>query len=209
MAGILVAAGLFFVFASIWQLSILYRQVEHEGFDLSPVFAEIENKNQTISTSGDLKYLRLKILSLLEQNVIERRYKQVNSVLIARTWTRYLGFTTGMILALVGAAFILGKIRESETTLSQETSALKFSLATSSPGIVLATLGTGLMALSLLVRFEINTRDVPLYITELSLPGPAVTNDTVRRTECELFPETCPEDETVPSAPDTNSSSAD
>ena len=46
-----------------------------------------------------------------------------------------------MILAIVGAAFILGKLREDRTERAkQESEALKISLATTSPGIVLAVL---------------------------------------------------------------------
>jgi hypothetical protein len=44
----------------------------------------------------------------LERELIARRYDQVNLTVTTRLWTRLMGFITGMILALVGAAFVLG-----------------------------------------------------------------------------------------------------
>ena len=48
----------------------------------------------------------------LEQELVARRYEQANLMLSTSLWTRLMGFITGMILALVGAAFILGKLQE-------------------------------------------------------------------------------------------------
>jgi hypothetical protein len=92
-------------------------------------------------------------------------------------WTRLMGFTTGMVLAIVGAVFILGKLREQQTELKNETEALKVSLTTSSPGIVLAVLGSFLMSTTLLTKFDIDVRDLPVYVAphapSSGLPDPA------------------------------------
>ena len=55
--------------------------------------------------------------------------------------------------ALVGSIFILARLSESETRLSSEGGGAKLALATSSPGIVLAVLGTILMVVTLTIDF--------------------------------------------------------
>jgi hypothetical protein len=49
------------------------------------------------------------VAAVLEADALQRRYHQANANMLARVWTRQLGFITGMLLALVGAAFILGR----------------------------------------------------------------------------------------------------
>jgi hypothetical protein len=162
MMGSILVMGIFFFIASLYQLYYLHHQVAHTRLDLLPHFAQFEEKSSK-AIYGDKEYLRWKTLMLLEQDVVHRRYHQANSVMLARVWTRYLGFVTGMILALVGAAFILGKLQELPTKLEADSQLFKASVYTSSPGILLAVLGTILMAITLLVPFEIETRDRATY----------------------------------------------
>lgn len=109
-------------------------------------------------------YVRWKTMVLLEQAAIDHRYAQVNATLMLRAWTRHLGFLTGMILALVGSIFILARLSETETRMSSEGGGAKLAIATSSPGIVLAVLGTVLMVVTLTIDFEFETSDVPIYV---------------------------------------------
>ena len=188
MIGSILFMGLFFFVVSLVQLYYFYGEVRHTDFSLKPVLEEFEAKHKT--EHDNLGYLRWKTMILLEQNVIKRRYHQVNSAMLARVWTRYMGFVTGMILALVGAAFILGKLREPPTNLSADTKVIKASVYSSSPGIILAVLGTILMVLTLAIPFEIKTRDIPTY-TRSMLPEPKewkdASSDFVKQRENELF----------------------
>lgn len=137
------------------------------------------------SLAGSVEELRWKTAVRLEQSVIQQRYAQVNATLMLRAWTRHTGFLIGMILAFVGAIFILAKLSETETRLSVESTGVKGALATNSPGIVLAVLGSALMIVTLLSNFEFVTRDVPVYLGAQAapeLPPPPVLNDPdVRR----------------------------
>ncbi len=156
--------GLVFFVVSFIQVYYLYDKVGHTPMDLKPIFAEHERRlSEQPAALNDREYLRWKTLALLEQDVIARRYQQANSIMLARVWTRFLGFMTGMILSLVGAVFILGKLQEEPTKLESESKFGKWYLNTSSPGIVLAVLGTVLMAITLLVQSEIETRDVAVF----------------------------------------------
>lgn len=110
-------------------------------------------------------------LVVLDSHILQQRYHQANVLLMARIWVRYLGFVTGMMLSMIGAVFILGKLREptTELTLGNEgenqkiPSNLKVQLVTQSPGIVLVTLGTVLMLITILVHHSIEVNDAPVY----------------------------------------------
>ncbi|MBI5016550.1 MAG: hypothetical protein HZB55_13805 [Deltaproteobacteria bacterium] len=193
MIGSILAMGLFFFAASFVQLSSLRTRLAAAPVDLGPVFAEFERSSSGRGLQGNFEYLRWKTLVRLEQEVISHRYDQSASAVLTRVWTRYLGFVTGMILALTGAVFILGKLREAPTKLETKTELLQASLYTSSPGIVLAVLGTVLMSITLTVKFELETRDVPTYVRPVGqpaapLPLPAAFPGEAEDRERALFP---------------------
>jgi hypothetical protein len=83
---------------------------------------------------------------------------------MARIWTRYLGFVTGMICTLVGAIFILGKLQEPASALSADAVSWKVSLNTTSPGLMLALLGTILMMTTLIVPARIEVEDKAIFV---------------------------------------------
>jgi hypothetical protein len=72
----------------------------------------------------------------MESFLVTQRYHQAAAQLMAGLWTRYLGFITGMILALVGASFVLGKLREPAQKIDGKFPMIDFSIRTASPGII-------------------------------------------------------------------------
>lgn len=193
MVGSIAAMGLFFFVASYVQLSSLRDRLSAAPVDLGPVFAQFEQTPAGRDLQGDFEYLQWKTLARLEQEVISHRYDQSASAVLTRVWTRYLGFVTGMVLALTGAVFVLGKLSEPPTKLETKTEVFQAALYTSSPGIVLAVLGTALMAITLSVKFELETRDVPVYVrlpaqAAAPLPAPAAFPDAPEERERQLFP---------------------
>jgi len=182
MLGAVIFMTLFFLIASLWVFYDFRLRVAETDLNLRPVFAEYEATYLARSAESLPAYLRWKTTVLLEQELISRRYKQVSSVILARIWTRYLGFLTGMTLALVGAFFVLGQLRTDPSALQAKGQGLEATLTTSSPGLVLATLGTVLMAISLIVTFEFDTRDLPTYVQQQSaapvtLPPPGIMRE--------------------------------
>lgn len=159
MAGTIIVMGLFFFVASLWQLHVF--GVETQGAKLN--VASVTDKWKPEDPMH-------KILVELEAFVVTRRYEQVRALMLLRAWTRYVGFLTGMILALVGSVFVLGKIGTgdesmvSSTELSGEGAGVKGSLKTPYPGVVLAALGSVLMGITIVAPFEFETRDVPVYL---------------------------------------------
>jgi len=190
----IVFMAIIFVAISLAVLFFLYGEVRTQPRDLSSLFASSERAISEGHATED--HLRWQTLVLLEQDVTRHRYQQVNSTLLLRAWTRYMGFLTGMILALVGAILILMKLQEGATKLTAKTKGVLGSLATNSPGIVLATLGTILMGITLIVPFQFDTRDVAVYLRDSptssgKLPPPLPLSQSPKelvREECELFP---------------------
>jgi len=160
--GLIVMAALFFA-ASLVQYHLLYRDLRAMGPKTRAAFEALENAiPQTQKESVD--FMQWKTLVLLEQDAMAMRYQQINATLLLRTWTRYTGFLVGMVLALVGAFFILGRLREETSRLSGESGGFKFALVTSSPGVILAVLGTLLMVVTLVVKFDFAVQDRPVYL---------------------------------------------
>ena len=127
-----------------------------------------------ITTDSNLKknleYLRWYSLVRMEEHGINRRYKQGGVLLMSRIYIKYLGFFTGMILAIVGSIFIISRLREDVSELEgsiQEKN--RFKLVSSSPGIIFGVLGTTLMMATILKHSEINVKDMPLYLNPYNI----------------------------------------
>lgn len=163
MIRMLVGSAVFFFVASFGQLIYLHSRIEASPkFDYSLLACVSDGNSSPIS--GSLDQQRLRTEAALEANIVERRYHQANVLLMSRVWSNYLGFVTGMILSLVGAAFILGKLRETRTDVSGKYASAEFHLASASPGITLCVLGVLLMITTIVVHHDIQTQDVATYI---------------------------------------------
>jgi len=163
MRGGLVALAVFFFVASLVQYHLLYQDLRGGGPAIGKSIEELE-KNLPVSQQTKLEFVRWKTLVLLEQEAMHLRYQQINATLLLRTWTRYTGFLVGMVLALVGAFFILGRLREETSQISIESSGVKGMLTSSSPGLILAVLGMILMVVTLAVKFDFTVNDRPVYL---------------------------------------------
>lgn len=182
MVGMLAVLTVFFCIASLLQVQHLNSRIEQPPtFDLQPANAALDNIQAEGTLHEKLEAARWRMLAGLEAHALQRRYHQANVLVMSRIWTRYIGFLTGMILALVGATFILGKLREPTTQLDAQSEVWKFTLSTASPGIVLAVLGTLLMLTTLVVHTDIEVNDRPLYFAPVVAAAIADTATTPPR----------------------------
>ncbi|HEX7981143.1 MAG TPA: hypothetical protein VF461_21220 [Gemmatimonadaceae bacterium] len=159
MSRMIVGLTIFFFAASMAQLYYLDTRIEQVP---QPDLARLGIAPDTARAAQLTPELR--VLASLDAALLERRYHQANVFLMGRLWTSYLGFVTGMILALVGAVFILGKLREDPTEAAAKGTFGEGTLRTSSPGIVLAALGVVLMITTIVTSHPIQTADSPVYI---------------------------------------------
>ncbi len=158
----------FFLLASGWQIYYLHQKIEQ-----APAL------NLELAPANNLPAAQeqWRTLARLEAHAIQQRYHQANVILMARIWTTYLGFVTGMILAVVGAAFILGKLREQTSEITGKMENWQVSIASTSPGLIMVVLGTILMLMTITTHHQIDVKDSPLYFS-----GTAVSSTTATTT---------------------------
>jgi hypothetical protein len=108
-------------------------------------------------------------LLLLEADAMDKRYRQASALLMSRIWTRQLAFLTGMVLAFIGAVFILGKLAENKTDVSLGAEQWKGAISSTSPGLILASFGTLLITVSLIVQPNIEVQDRPIYFVTMGV----------------------------------------
>lgn len=126
-----------------------------------------------LPTTAGAEYAKLYTLAKMEDLAMRKRYSQGGVLLMSRIFTKYLGFFTGMVMAIVGAVFIISKIREESTNLTGSVSQqANLTLVSSSPGIIFGVLGTVLMLATILQHTEINIKDMPLYLNHYNLTSP-------------------------------------
>jgi hypothetical protein len=175
MSGMLIALTAFFFLATFVQMSYLHWSIlDSPPIQIEPASSEA---SYVSSSSFDQQYeaRQFEVRAAMERYIIEKRYHQVSVLLMSGLWLRYLGFITGMILALVGASFILGKLREPEQEIKGNFSEISLSVRTASPGIILAVLGVILMFATIVDRDVYNVKDANVYLSVVSpLDTPAL-----------------------------------
>jgi len=170
MSRTIVLLSTFFFLASLAQLIYLHYVISQR-----PVFDNIEairllKPGPNPTTDDIIAITRTKSLIMLESLSVDNQYHQANVLLMGRLWTSYIGFVTGMILALVGATFILGKLSVAPSEVATKTAAADFSIKSSSPGLVLAVLGTALMITAIVTHHEIQVTQHATYLHDVQAP---------------------------------------
>jgi hypothetical protein len=155
---IILALIIFFFSATVYQLFSLNNRVDN-----APQLTVEQSLLENVSDK-DTHY-QWKTLIVLESHALQQRYHQANVLLMARIWVRYLGFVTGMMLAIIGAIFVLGKLRESNTEMAVGGS-VQVQIVTQSPGIILVLLGSTIMLTTILNHPRISVMDAPIYIPQ-------------------------------------------
>ncbi len=192
MTGFVVAmAGAFFIFSGLHLYQVTrFIETEHGQNIRGLVESEIAKPTADQLTSD---VVTQHTLLLLEADTLDKRYHQASALLMSRIWSRQLAFITGMVMAFLGAVFILGKLSESASQISGGTADWKVAITSASPGIILSVLGTVLLVSSLYVRASLDVNDGPAYVNALRRPvlnssataAPDKTNDASRPLDLE------------------------
>ena len=168
MAKMVLGLTVFFFVVSLVQLTYLHLSIRSAlALDLGVAFSGLTDVE---SFEKQFQIARFRALAELDLSAMDRRHHQANVLLMARVWTRYIGFVTGMILAMIGAVFILGKLRTSPSQLAANISGTgEVTLTSASPGLVMIVLGVVLMISTIAIHHPITVNDRATYI-ELSSP---------------------------------------
>ena len=169
MAATLIVLGAFFFAASLWQLINLNQAAQNApGLEIGQIEPYLENLAGA-TTLEQQQAIQRALLTSLELDVTTRRHYYSRVFLQASMWVKYLGFVTGMILAVVGSVFVLGRLRAPETEIDAEVASMTYRIKSASPGIILAVLGVALMISTMAIRHTAYLNDGSVYISEESL----------------------------------------
>jgi hypothetical protein len=197
MSRMIIGLTIFFFVASFVQLVYLHWTISHGPRMDSRQISDIVSLDPNAAPEDVLAAARLKVLAALEVSALERRYHQANVLVMSSVWTRYLAFVTGMILALVGSSFILGKLQEPASEMIGRSGVAEFSFRSTSPGIILAGLGVILMITTLVMRHETIVTDRATFMSLENVQVPLVdysTRSTEEPSAPYRFPESTPEE---------------
>jgi hypothetical protein len=164
MTAAVVSTALFFAIATIWK----FGDIEARLMKPSSEFA-VATWSTPIAPRDFNEQMRLEATRAsynLERELVARRYEQGNLAFVSRLWTRFMGFVTGMILALVGAAFVLGKLETDKSEMGAAASDMSITMRSTSPGLLLAVLGTLLMGLSIALPVTVSVTDGAVYYVQ-------------------------------------------
>ncbi len=165
MIGTVILATVAFLVFSLLDTWSVRRGIEAAPqLDLTSVLGGVNCSAATSTPPERGSCLQWKVAVLLEQQTINRRYHQANVALLVRVSVKYLGFLTGMLMSLMGAVFVLGRLTEATSKLGAEGAFGKFTIATVSPGLILALLGTILMIATVVVNPPTDVRDGNVYL---------------------------------------------
>jgi hypothetical protein len=172
MIGTVIVATVAFLALSLFDTWSVRRSIaEAPQIDLTPVLGAVQCAGATTTAPEQAQCLQWKVAVLLEQQTINRRYHQANVALIVRVSVKYLGFLTGMLMSLMGAVFVLGRLTEATSKLAAAGPFGKFTIATVSPGLILALLGTILMIATVMVNPPTETTDGNVYLRSPAAQG--------------------------------------
>lgn len=166
--GIPVVFLLLFIVVSMLQLREINSRIEEGQSQTVKDMINHLNPKDSISEI----HRQFLTLAVLEEESLSERYRQGHYSLVSRSFKQFLGFFTGIIMVIVGSVFVLLKLREEVNADASRGEGWKFSLVTSSPGVVFGIVGAVLISIASTTNDKINVRDSGLYLTREYLVAP-------------------------------------
>jgi hypothetical protein len=164
---------IFILLATVQLRSFESHIYQSDSLNISKSLPKVDSVTIDTSITTKLGYLKLYALTKMEEYSINRRYNQAGEILVSGIYTKYMGFFTGMILAIVGSIFIISKLKEDTSNLEGTINEhINFKLVSSSPGIVFGVLGTLLMVTTIFKTVESNVTDAPLFLNYQNVEQP-------------------------------------
>jgi len=159
--------GIFTVVSYLQVSDLNERITSSETMDLHSLWQK-QPEDSVLTGANYMNLQRWRALTAMENMAMTKRYQQGGLLIITRIFTKYLGFLTGMIMAIAGAVFIIGRIKEDQSDLAIGSGDKTASLKSSSPGIIFGVLGTALMGMTIMQHTDIGIIDRPLYLHPLN-----------------------------------------
>ncbi|MBX3572968.1 MAG: hypothetical protein KF694_11515 [Mesorhizobium sp.] len=115
----------------------------------------------------------------VENEALNMRNNRSVSALFMRAYTQFLSVTAGMILAMLGAIFVLARVDSRETRAEASWKEFRWLMNTASPGVLLACLGVVLVGFVAYRSITtIDTKDSPVFgVTMPALASARLTDE--------------------------------
>jgi hypothetical protein len=167
--GLALLFGIAFYF---WNSSQLLRDLLHERATGPNAQMAFLSDNVSRSYIGAQVHLTL------------RRYDHAAAVLLANSTRNNTGFLVGTLLAFLGGLLVIRGVRDTSFEAAVDSaSALKASLKASSPGMILAALGTAIIMTTLISRDKSSVEDAGIVMPGVEIDtGPAPTGQAQAKT---------------------------
>lgn len=160
MLASLVFVGVFFSVTTYLFFDRLQGELQYNRTEIGATLARAD---QPASGPADAAYRDWYVRATLEQMGLQQRFNVQIAIVKGRLWARFMGFLTGMLLALTGCVFVLGQLR-AKVAFSGEAQGAKTALDTNAPGLLLALLGTIIIGLALAVPGSVESSDTAIYL---------------------------------------------
>lgn len=172
MLASLVFVGVFFSVTTYLFFDRLQAELQYNRTEIGATLARAD---QPASGPADAGYRDWYVRATLEQMGLQQRFNVQIAIVKGRLWARFMGFLTGMLLALTGCVFVLGQLR-AKVVFSGEAQGAKGALDTNAPGLLLALLGTIIIGLALAVPGSVESSDTAIYLPpRVELPATPAT----------------------------------
>ena len=165
MVSMLALMAIVAVVSNFYQAHVMreYIGTVHD-IDLTPTWNPATLDNAT--AADQIAWAQWRTLALLESTALRNRNQRANAVLMGRVYLIFIGFSIGVMMSLIGAVFILGKMQEPLSKVESGTGAWRFAVESSSPGLILAVLGTTLILATIWSRSVLEVEERPLYVSD-------------------------------------------
>jgi len=110
------------------------------------------------------EYYDLSSRVALELDVVKLRNHRISSFIETRTWMRFMSMMFGSILVFVGGSFIIGRVSSPNFVSKLESAGIGFSIASTSPGLILSVCGVILMTIPNVSKQDISESGGSTYL---------------------------------------------
>ena len=125
------------------------------------------NSNFEITPINTIKYFEIQTRAMLELDVMSLRHNQVSAALRTRTWMRFMSLMCGSILVVIGSVFILGNVSSKNASTGEFIfGAIKGSLKTWSPGLLILAIGAILVVVPNFASQKIESNDTSSFFAK-------------------------------------------
>ena len=167
--GVIIVPSIFFIILSFVNLQDIQKSIRDTqdlpNFHTARLISA--NSNFEITPINTIKYFEIQTRAMLELDVMSLRHNQVSAALRTRTWMRFMSLMCGSILVVIGSVFILGNVSSKNASTGEFIfGAIKGSLKTWSPGLLIIAIGAILVAVPNFASQKIESNDTSSFFAK-------------------------------------------